>query len=370
MKQWQWIVLFLITIIPFLFYFTTPTMIGADSYSYVDRACGLIPPVQNDILFDALNTLMPCNLFIMKLFEGILFLIFVFTFAKIGEIYDKDRGWWLGLISTTFTFIILDFFQYQNEPIAYTLFAVSLYFIILYDKTKTFKYLCLSLIIWIISGFFWKGSIYWGITLMIYAPLTAIVIIPVYIFFWAQFIWFLSADASVAFYQPLIGVIYLGMTLLLLFGLLKSSKKQVLSWAFSMPFLFWVQRLYQIAVPTSLIIAFNALCSLKVDKKTIEYTLIVFCFFMSIFWCMHILKEFPTFNDLELIQNLHEKTVTVQNSFGLGYLLINQGFSVSSYGWPHYPDYDYIGYVVLERGIEDKNCPVDSNSDNLFVLKC
>jgi hypothetical protein len=73
----------------------------------------------------------------------------------------------------------------------------------------------------------------------------------------------------------------------------------------------------------------------------------------------------------KILQNLKEKTNTVQNSFGPGYFLIYNGFSVSSYGWPHeFGDYNHIGYVVLEKGVIDTNCPIDSNSDNLRVLRC
>jgi hypothetical protein len=371
MKLWQKLVLILFAAIPFIIYLFRPGSIGADSFWYINQACGISGHITNDILFDALNSIMPCNINLMKIFGGILFVGTVYLFAKMGELYDKEKGWWLGLMAASFTFFITEFFMYQNEPIAYFLFACSLYLVLLYDTTKKHRYLVPSLIIWLISGLFWKGVIYWGITLIIYAPITALIVIPVIIQYWDSFWWFLTPDPKVAFYMPFIGLIYLGVVIFFLFGLLKSSKKQALSWVFSIPMGIFAQRLYVLAVPTSLIVAFNGLKSLKMDPQTIESTLIVFTLFMSIFWGIHTYKEFPNQSDYELLQNLKLKTDTVQNSFGVGYYLINQGFNVSSYGWPHYPsDYNHIGYVVLENGIIDSNCPIDSNSDNLRVLKC
>lgn len=371
MKLWQKLVLILFAAIPFIVYLFRPEMIGADTYHYINQACNIAPHITNDILFDALNSFMPCNLILMKIFGGLLFICVVFLFAKIGELYDTEKGWWLGLMAASFTFFITEFMMYQNEPIAYFLFTCSLYLVLLYEKTKQYRYLVPSLLIWLISGLFWKGVIYWGITLIVYAPITALVIIPVIIQYWGSFWWFLTPDPKVAFYAPLIGLIYLGITIIFLFGLLKSSKKQALSWLFSLPMGIFAQRLYVIAVPTSLIVAFNGIKSLKMKKETIESSLIVFTLFMSLFWGMHVYKEFPTQSDLELLQNLRLKTDTVQNSFGPGYLLIYKGFNVSSYGWPHeFGDYNHIGYVVLEKGVLDNNCPLDSNSDNLRVLRC
>jgi hypothetical protein len=260
--------------------------------------------------------------------------------------------------------------MYQNESIAYVFFAVVLYLLTKFNITKNYLYLIPAGALWLISGFFWKGVIYWGIPIIIYAPAMALLVVPVIIYKFDSFFWFLTADPNIAFYAPVIGIVFLGPSLFFLFGLLKSDKKQVLSWLFSIPYVIFVQRMYVISVPTTLIIVFNALKSLKFNPKTIESSLIMFSLFMAFFWGMHIYKEFPTSSDLELLQNLKEKTDAVQNSFGVGYLLINNGFSVSSYGWPRYPDYNHTGYVVIERGIIDNNCPIDSNSDNLIVLKC
>lgn len=370
MKLWQKLFLFTAAVIPFLAYLFRPGMIGADTYWYINQACGITPHVVNDLLWDLFNLAMPCDLGLMKLFGAMLFICTVFTYAKIGELYDKDRGWWLGLIAIAFSFFITEFFMYQNEPIAHYLFSIVLYCLIRYSIGKQISYLCIAVGLWVISGLFWKGVIYWGLILIVYAPITALVVIPAIIYYWGSFWWFLNADSGIAFYTPLIGIVFLGLTTLFLFGLLKSDKKQMLAWCFSIPFVVFVQRMYVIAIPMAFIITFNALRALKTPVQTIEYTLIVFCLFMSLFWGMHIYKEFPTPGDLELLQNLRQKTDTVQNSFGPGYLLINNGFNVSSYGWPRYPDYNHIGYVVIEKGIQDNNCPIDSNSDNLIVLKC
>ena len=260
--------------------------------------------------------------------------------------------------------------MYQNEPIAYFLFAISLYLVIRHSIEKNYIFLAISVLLWLIGGLFWKGIIYWGLTLIIYAPLTSIIVLPVIIYFWNEFFWFITTDKSIAFYTPFIGIIYLGVTLFFLFGLFKSSKKHILMWLFSIPYLVFVQRLYVIAIPAMLIITFNALKSLKIRTQTIEYTLIIFALFMAVFWGIHTFSEFPTESDMNLIKDANFCSRSVQNSFGVGYVLINQGFSVSSYGWPRHPDYNHIGCLIIENGIEDNNCIFIQKSSNLKLYKC
>ena len=371
MKPWQTLILIALSLLPFLIYLFKPEMIGADTYWYINQACGIMGHKSNDLLFDALNSIMPCNIPLMKLYGAALFAGFVFVFAKIGELYDPEKGWWLGLMACSFSFIITEFFMYQNEPIAYLLFALSLYLVIKHSMKKNYFFLSISILLWLISGLFWKGTIYWGLTLIIYSPILAVIIIPAIIYYWGQYWWFMYADNSIAFYVPLIGIIYLGITSLFLFGLLKSTKKQALMWLISIPYVLFVQRLYVISVPSALIISFNAIRTLKIRKETVEATLVTFTLFMAIFWGMHVFQEFPTQGDIDLVRELREQTDTIENSFGPGYFLIYEGFNVSSYGWPRLPnDYNLIGYVVLEKGVDENRCPTIQFSENLKILKC
>ena len=370
MNDIQKLILTIAALLPFAIYLFNPTIVGADTFFYINQSCGKMAPVVNDIIFDAINSIMPCNFLVMKLYGAVMFLIFVFMMAKIGELLDKEKGWWLGLIACSFSFFITEFMMYQNESIAYALFSISLYFIIRYSTEKKIWQLAASLIPFGLAGLAWKGSLYFGLTLIIYAPITAVVILPLILYYWQAFWWFTNAGTDIAFYTPLIGIVFLGISTLFLFGLVKSSKKQALSWVFSIPFLLFVQRLYVIAVPTTLIVAFNGIKSLKIRPETIESTLITFTIFMSIFWGIHTFSEFPTAADIELIEEAKLCSSSVQNSFGPGYLLIYHDLNVSSYGYPHYPDYQHIGCLILEKGIEDNNCPTLKESDNLKLQKC
>lgn len=370
MNNFQKLIIILVSLLPFIIYLFNPSIVGADTYFYINQSCGKMAPVVNDLLFDAINSIMPCNFLLMKLYGAIMFLIFVFVMAKIGELLDKEKGWWLGLMAASFTFFVTEFMMYQNESIAYVLFSFSLYFIIKYSIEKKLWQIVASLIPFGLAGLAWKGSLYFGLSLIIYAPITAVIILPLILYYWQTFWWFTNADTSIAFYTPLIGIVFLGISTIFLFGLMKSSKKEALSWVFSIPFLLFVQRLYVIAVPTTLIVAFNGIKSLKIRPETIESTLITFTIFMSIFWGIHTFSEFPTTTDIELINEAKICNSSVQNSFGPGYLLIYNDLNVSSYGAPIEPQYAHIGCLVLEKGIEDENCPTIKESDNLKLQKC
>jgi len=369
MKKLDYFLLFLVAAVPFIIYMMNPMIVGADSYFYLNQICGISPVVHTDFLFDFVLMIFDCNFIQIKFYLFLMWLGCLIAMAKIGELYDKERGVEAAFIMAGFTLVVLSFFPFENDTLGYLLFFISLYFLLNYNKTGNKTRLIYSIFFIGLSGLVWKGAIYW---LLVY-PLFSIIFIPVVLYiliFMPDFWFFVNANRNIAEHAMWVSVIYWGITVLFLYGITKTDKKIVASFLIlCVPALFIV-KLYILCIPFIVLIAFNAIRSLKVDKTTVFTSLFMVAMMAGAFWGMQSYNNFPTEGDQFVIKAALEVDLNIQNTFGAGYLIKHLGGVPSSAG--HLGENDYVckGVVIEHSYLEDCNCPVFAEKGTLLAKKC
>jgi len=374
MKLWQIGFLLLLTIILFGQYALNPMIAGADTWFYVNQVCGKTIHDTRDIIFDTLTTIIPCDFIVMKIYLAILFFTMLFFSAKIGELYDKEHGWMLALIIGFFTMFSLEFIVFENDSLGFTLFFIALFFVLRAFKEKKPMISNDNLLaagFLIMAGLCWKGVAYWVFALVIINPIFIIPLIGILGTQWDNLLWFITANRGIQEQVMFLGIMYLGLTPLFLFGLTKVSKKEVLACCLMLIPCIFVQKLYVLAIPFISIVALMGVLSIKKYRDTIISTIIVFSLFMAAFFGMHTYQEFPTVDDFAVVQAAAQDTNYVENSFGIGYVAIYNGLNVSSYGSTDGNDFVCSGYVLSHPWINDCNsCVVLNTSKNIILYRC
>ena len=370
-----YIYLFLLCSIVFAIYLFNPVIIGADTWFYVGQVCDKSTIDFRDIAFVPVLFLLPCSFIVMKLYLFVLFLISMFTMAKIGELYFKEKGAILGIITGFLTLIILEFQVFENDSLGYTLFFIALYFAIKYSREHTKvidRDALLSAGFAILSGLAWKGVAYFLIPLVVFNPVALIIAIPVIALNFQTFFWFLNGSGGLIMEQaPWVAFIYYGITIFFLYGILKTPKKEAFAFILMcIPGVF-VQKLFVLAIPFISIIALHGVVSIKKYQDTIVSTLIIFSLFMAIYWGMHSFNEFPTQSDIELIEFAKTKTDVIQNVFGPGYVIEYYGITPSSKGMTDgNKDYNCTGYVIEHPQLQRCDCNILKKSNTLILESC
>jgi hypothetical protein len=347
---------------------------GADTWFYLNQICGKSPHITNDLIFDTLTNFIPCDFIIIKIYLAILFFILLFISAKIGELYDKENGWVLSLIIGFFTMFSLEFILFENDSIGFVLIFGALYYALKAFKTKApllspDNFISIGLII--LAGLCWKGAAYWLFSFVILSPIFLVPLIGVLALYGGSFLWFIGANSSVQEQTPWLGIIYLGVTTLFLFGITKLSKKEALILILMILPCLFVQKLYVLAIPFVSIAAMLGILSLKKYQDIIIPTILTFSLFMAIFWGMHTYQEFPTNDDFAVVQEAATKTTNVQNAFGIGYIGIYNDLNVSSYGGTDGNDFICDGYVLSHPWMADCNsCSVIKKAQNVVLYRC
>lgn len=369
------IYLLFLCIIVFSIYSVNPSLMGADTWFYVNQVCDKSTIDFRDPLFSLILFVLPCDFIAIKLYLFVLFATSIFVFAKIGELYFQKEGQILGAIFGFLTLVLVEFMVFENDSLGYTIFFIALYFSLRYYKTskkeRRITDAIISLSCLFIAAFAWKGVIYWSIVLILFNPFVILILVPGLILYCGDLFWFVNAQGGLIMEQtPFVALIYYGVTIFFLYGLIKTPKKEALAFILMcIPGIF-VQKLFILAIPFISIVTLYAFVMLKKYKDTLLPILLVFCVLMAAFWGIHSFSEFPTTDDLNVVMTTKELTNKVQNTFGAGYLLEFYDINVSSKGQTTGNDYNCVGYVIEHPQIADCNCNVVMKSTNLLLETC
>lgn len=370
MKKLDYVLLFIVASIPFIIYSFNSLIVGADSYFYINQICGISPFDGRDFLFNLIFPFFQCDFLFLKFYLFLLWFGCLVMMAKIGELYDKDKGVLAAFVMAGMTLFIFSFFMFENDTLGYFLFFVSLYFLLSYDKTGEKFRLVASVIFIILSGLAWKGAIYWVLIYPIFSPILFSLYLIILLNF-SNFFFFVNADRSISEHTPIVSVIYWGVSMLFLYGFLKTDRKIVLSFVIlAIPALFAV-KFFVLCIPFISLIAFNALKNLKIfNKKTLFTTLFMIAIMAGAFWGLSTFNTFPTLEEYTTIYRAIELDNNVQNVFGVGYVVKYLGGTPSSFGGHGNNDYNCLG-VVIERSFkEDCNCPLFSRGGTILAKNC
>jgi len=283
----------------------------------------------------------------------------------------------MGLISGFLTMGILEFMVFENDSLGYVLALMSIYFALKTYKTYKYKFTidsCLSIIFIVAAGLAWKGAIYWLYPLILFNPYVLIVTIPTTLLNIESLLWFVDAGGSgIAEQTPLLSIIYYGVTIFFMYGFIKTPKKEVVSAIILIiPGLF-VLKLYMLAIPFISIIALHGINILKPKlRQNLISSMIILTVMFALFWGVHSFNEFPTEQDIALVQDTKNYTKSVQNDFGIGYILEYYDIQTTARGGTLGKELDYncVGYVVEHPLTKKCECTEINKTTNLILQQC
>lgn len=160
MNAKQYLFLFLISLIPLIFYLQKPFLVGVDSYYFLNSVCQNTQ-ANAPILSQTIIQFIPCNTTTIKIMLWFLMLSSSIILALTGETINKKHGWLAGYFIYGSSYFITEFLKFEDDQIAFPILFLALYFYVksLTTNTKKRSYQALSLGLAGLGGLIWKGSI-------------------------------------------------------------------------------------------------------------------------------------------------------------------------------------------------------------------
>lgn len=294
----------------------------------------------------------------------------LFVVAKIGELFDKEKGYLLAFIMFGFTFFVSEFWKLENDAFGYLFGLLGLYLTLHFWLKKDKKSFILSLVCFGIGYWFWQGVLGWFLVGMVFNLWYFVVLIPIFFVGQETIIKHLSNtnNPNIVEGLPFIAIIYFGLTIFFLFGVLKTKWKIVLAAIILCVPALIAAKFYVLPLIFLCLIAFNGI---KMLQKDVTPFLVLFCLLMTCFWIISLDKQFPTQEELQIIKD-NARVEGLQNSFGVGWILKYYGgspTSISGYGGGEGRDYNLVGRVLIEASDLNK-CVVIKQTSHLILAEC
>lgn len=162
MQRKDYLILLIITGLPFILYaLFSAGLMGADSYYYLDIVCHRGYD-DSDPLFGAIMHILPCNVFLLKFYLFLLFFGSAIVMAKTVELFNFRAALYGGIVFSSFSFVLLEFFKFENDTLGYFLGILAMYFLLRYCyKSKNPGDIVIAIGIIILAGLSWQGAVYW-----------------------------------------------------------------------------------------------------------------------------------------------------------------------------------------------------------------
>src|SRR6056297_429697 len=220
------LIIFSITLILFipLFLRGIPSF-GMDSYAFINYIYGISPalPPNTPVLATTIFNILPANLFVIW---GLIFCIMFSTlliWKKIGELYSKAYGWLAPLILLSSPFFLQMFFRLEDDLLAIPFLSLAFYFGYKYQKIINetgmgyFRYVLLTLLMILVSGLFWKFSIYYIFLFLIITKFNPLFLFPTLgaiFIFQEKLIFGILPSLTITENYPVVGIFGLGFILI------------------------------------------------------------------------------------------------------------------------------------------------------------
>lgn len=200
---------------------------GMDAYAFINFIYGITPalppstPILSVFVFNLLKSVEPSIFAVWGILLTI-FLITLFIWKKIGEIYSKLYGWITSIILISSPFFLNLFFRLEDDLLAIIPLSAAFYFGYKYKKilddtgNGEFKYALLTLLSICVAGLFWKFSIYYIFLFLLITklnPLFVIATVGSIFIFQEKLIYGILPSLVVTENYPIIGIFGLGFLL-------------------------------------------------------------------------------------------------------------------------------------------------------------
>lgn len=355
--------IFLLCLIPFVFYSSVDLLIDGDSYFYLNQVCTGEFVFQQLSVFPFWIYFFPCSILFVKIYLFLIYFSSVLVVSKIGEEYDKEHGWLVGLTWFGFTFAIIEFWKFENDGIGYLLGLLGFLWLI---RGKT-KGLVLSVIYFILSGLFWNGVVYW---LFFSAPFFYLgygvsILFPIVLS--ESFWWFLFPNPLISEHQSWVVLAWIGVALFFFVGVLKTDKKIILAFFGSLLPALFVSKLFVLCTPFVALISFNGLKVIG-DLKVLRIAVVIFCLLMAVMFGFWTQSNFPKMSDIDLVKKGLSYSNELNNDFSVGYIIEFYGGVPSGKGF--ITDYNYTNYTIGLSKNGANGCLVLEDNNRFVLLDC
>jgi len=204
----QYVFVFLFCFALFALTFLNPFPYGYDSFYYLGVVCNGVPFVAGELpLTVALFSLLPCNIFVIKVLLFLCCLSAVLSCSLLGEHFVKDKGWLAGVFVFGSFLWLQQFWAFENEAFAFALIFPAAW---LFYSGK-WKKKVLAVFLTLVACGFWMGS---SLMLASFAFASAFSTIPLLFFVGYEYRKIISVISPNPFVQeswPGFGLFYQGL---------------------------------------------------------------------------------------------------------------------------------------------------------------
>lgn len=201
MNRKQFIILFVISLIPFVFYSSLRHLpLGSDTYAFINNNCSEV--IQQTNVVSGMKTflsktffdLMPCSFPTIVFIEWLLFFLSVLILSFTGKLFDESFGWFYGVFLGLSMIGVTEFFKLEPISMAYPIIFLAFYFLLKYfvqqqlffvpveNKRNKFVYLALILL----GGLLWEGTIILFLASVFVFPWIALINFPLTVVLWNE----------------------------------------------------------------------------------------------------------------------------------------------------------------------------------------
>jgi hypothetical protein len=207
MKVKHYVILFIICLIPFIFYLNKFGFIGADGYYFMLQVCANEPLRDTMPIGQTIFRLMPCSFEYAKLILFGLFFISTLIVAKLGELFHK-HGWLAGVFVFLSPLWISEFLKFEDDVFSYPILFGAMYVFLKGVKEKKKRYQAIGVGLAVIGSLTWKGGVFYIFAMSLTFLWGLILSIPIIVWQFKKLFGSIMPSIRVLENYPIVGALY------------------------------------------------------------------------------------------------------------------------------------------------------------------
>lgn len=377
-------VIVLVALLPFLFYFFTPSLVGFDSFASLGFVCGL-DSYSAPFVWGSFLGLLPCNVLFVKFVQFLSYLFVLFLIKLFGQFVFGERGWLLGVFAGGLCPLLFQTsLQFEATWFGFVVAWFGFVGFVWFNNPQTtnksnIKWLFLTLLM--LSCLIWSANFLLLIALSLYYIPLLLATIPIALFNLQKLITY-AFNGNILSKQPIAEEMFLvgAAPTLFLWPFLDSTPKK---WLLPTLFLFFIGlikvKFMFLSVPflcLGLFVLYDKIKNQKILGKYKTPNLIFFCICASISFGLLATTMQPTQKDLDLIdysiKASQELKTPLYNDWSYGWWIEYKGQPTEYKSSYPNPDYNSLKKPFLALTIYDTNqeCITLKENKPLKLLYC